>query len=189
MWKRLKEFMSASKPDAVSSDGSTPFYVYRVQLPDGLRQDVVSLLADDIVLLSGLTGAAIVGVCSQLLDPGASITEANFRANQRFVAVLHQVLATEVPTLPEFQAEARRQDSGWVYVLDARSPTPAGEVPPYDILGAFEVRDGAIVPHSYQANAKHRLFSSKGLFRLDARIHQRLLERLRKEATGSHSTD
>ncbi|HKW00121.1 MAG TPA: hypothetical protein VJN96_09860 [Vicinamibacterales bacterium] len=95
------------------------------------------------------------------------------------------MIATHAPELPELQAEARRQHSGWVYVIDARTPTPAGDVPPWDILGRFEGRDGAIVPRSYQPNPNHTLCSSNGLFQLDSRLYKQLLERVMTSASGS----
>jgi hypothetical protein len=80
------------------------------------------------------------------------------------------------------QAEARRQHTGWLYVIDARTPTPAREVPAYDIIGAFEVREGTVVPQSYQPNGNHRLFSSNGLFKLDSTLHEKLMNRVIKQA-------
>src|SRR5262249_21366909 len=38
-----------------------------------------------------------------------------------------------------FAEEALRQQDGWIYILDGRTPTPQGAVPPEDISGAFEV--------------------------------------------------
>ncbi|HKW00119.1 MAG TPA: hypothetical protein VJN96_09850 [Vicinamibacterales bacterium] len=161
-----------------------PFHVYRVNLPEGLT-DVVSYLPEDIVFNLGLAADAIIGRCTELLGNGVSITADNFQPNRRFVDLLHHVIATHAPGLPELQAEARRQHSGWVYVIDARTPTPAGDVPPHDILGRFGVRHGAVVPQSYEPNANHRLFSSNGLFQLDSRLHSRLLERVLASASGS----
>jgi len=134
MWKRLKELLSGSEADSVPADGTEPFHVYRVKSPEGFR-DVVSLLPDDVVFVSGLAGEAIVGHCTQLLEKGVSITDVNFQPNKLFVDLLHDVIATEGPEPPALQAEARRQHTGRVYVIDARTPTPAGHVPPYDIIG------------------------------------------------------
>jgi hypothetical protein len=101
------------------------------------------------------------------------------------VDTFHDVIASEGPTLPGLQAEARRRWTGWVYLIDARTPTPAGAVPPSDIIGAFEVRDGRVVPKSYQPNANHLLVSSNGLFKLEPALHERLVERLLKLVTES----
>lgn len=166
---------------------NSTFYVYRVRFPEGFR-DVASLLPLDLGFAFGLAAEVIVGAWTTLQE-GDSITDAGFQANRHFVQLLHDVVATEAPTLPALQAEARRQYTGWVYLIDARTPTPGGEVPPSDIVGAFEVKEGVIVPQSYQPNANHRLLSSNGFFKLEPSLHQRLMERLVKQATASdHST-
>jgi hypothetical protein len=187
MWRFLKRLFSAVDRRRNSTARNKAFYVYRVQLPDGPR-DIVSLLPHDVVFASGLASAAVVGGCTQLFDEAGSITEANFQPNRGFVDLLHDVIATEAPTLPALRAEARRQFAGWVYLIDARTPTPGGEVPPHDIIGAFEVRDGALVPRSYRPNARHRLFSSNGLFRLEPALHERLMQRLMEQAALAKSS-
>jgi hypothetical protein len=52
----------------------------------------------------------------------------------------------------DFFSEAGESDIGprLVYLLDARTPDPSGRVPPHDIIGAFDVRDGALVTGSYR---------------------------------------
>jgi hypothetical protein len=177
MCKFLRGLVSPGH-DSPSIPSSDAYYVYRVQRPGGL-EDVVSLLPPDIVFGTAFSGAAIVGRCVKLLEKGESITDANFRPNRYFVELLHDIVATETLTLPDFQAAARRQHTGWVYVLDLRTPTPAGEVPPHDIIGAFEVRDGAVVEDSYQPSANHRRFSSEGIFKLDERLNRILRSRRR----------
>ena len=116
------------------------------------------------------------------------MTVANFRPNKPFVELLHGVIAMHAPNLPGLKAEARRQGAGWVYLIDARTPTPDGEVPPHDIIGAFEVQDSAIVPGSYQPNANHQILSSQGLFQLEPTLQEQLMERITKQASTSHSS-
>jgi hypothetical protein len=188
MWKLFKRLISGRKVDSTSMATDGSFYVYRVQSPEGSR-DVISLLAHDLVFASGLAEETIVGACTQPIENGDPITEANFQPNEHFLQLLHNVIAAEAPKLPDFQAEAKRQGAGWIYVIDARTPTPAGEVPPHDIIGAFEVRDGIAVQSSYQPNSNHQLFSSHGIFQLERSLHDKLMERLMKCAADSkHST-
>jgi hypothetical protein len=59
-------------------------------------------------------------------------------------------------------AEAARLGNGWVYIIDQRTPTPGGQVPPEDIIGAFEVKDGDILPGSYRASPNHMILSPNG---------------------------
>lgn len=162
-------------------NSDTDFTVYRVRRPDGLDGfvDAVALLPPEFVCKSGgLADEAIVGFCTQLLNEGDRITAATFLPNKAFVDILHDVVKANGAELPECQAGARRQHTGWMYILDGRTRTPAGEVPLHDIIGAFEVREGAIVPNSYWANRKHLLFSSDGIFKLPTILQQALMRRL-----------
>jgi hypothetical protein len=53
-----------------------------------------------------------------------------------------------------------------VYVIDQRTRTPQGAVPPEDIVGRFEVKGGQVVPGSYRPSPKHMILSSCGFFEL-----------------------
>ena len=106
-------------------------------------------------------------VAGQRLDP------AEFRVNARFVEFLHVVVAHWAPKSAEFVAAVERQRDGWVYVLDARTPTPQGTVPSEDIIGAFEVQAGEVVPNSYRGFPEHRVFTERGLVQLTPFLHER----------------
>jgi len=114
--------------------------------------DVVTLLPPEVFSKWGIANETIVGFYTKPVAEGTHIDAATFRPNKAFVDLLHDVIKTNAPEVPEFQTAARRQHTGWVYILDARTRTPAREVPAHDIIGSFEVRDGAIVPNSYSAN-------------------------------------
>lgn len=79
----------------------------------------------------------------------------------------------------DLQAEARRQGSGWVYVIDGRSEDPDSNVPSKDIVLAFEVRSGRIVRDSYLANEKWELLSDREWFQLGEGIRAWLLRILK----------
>ena len=134
---------------------------------------MVSLTPHNIAFAAGLAADVIVGDCTKLLEKSESVNHTNFRPNKRFVGLLHDVIATEAPKLPALQAEARRQHTGWIYLIDARTPTPDATIPPCDVIGALEVRHGTIVPGSYKANPNHLLFSSNGLFKLAPALQER----------------
>ncbi len=187
--KRLLKWLTSRAPVApLVPDRDTAFSVYRVRLPEGER-DVVSLLPREVVFKSGLASEAIVGVCTELLKTGDHVTPLNFMANKVFVDLLHNVIETHAPELPELQAEARRQHTGCVALIDGRTPTPAGDVPPHDIFGAFDVRDGMLVPHSYHRSHNHRLLSSDGLFKLSSPIlEEKLIEEMIR-ATKSQTAE
>ena len=158
-------------------------YVCRLKTPEGMR-DYVTLLPPEAIIAHGLAPEAIVGVLSRPLASGESITPELFARNRVFVDFLHEVIARYAPGQPGLQAEARRLGDGWVYVIDKRTPTPGGPVPPEDILGAFEVRGGEVVPESYRPSPRHRIFSTNGFVRLEEGLHQCLLREMASRKPG-----
>jgi len=97
---------------------------------------------------------------------------------------MHAVIARRGPTLPGLIAEARRLGKGWVYVIDQRTPTPQGAVPSEDIVGAFEIKGGKVVPGSYRPSPEHRILSARGFLRLGSELQPYLLEELASLAEG-----
>ena len=152
-------------------------YVCRVDTPEG-DKDYVTLLPPDRAFSRGLRPEAIVGVLSRPLAAGESITPAVFARNRVFVQFLHEVIARRGPGLPDLVAEAERQGDGWIYLIDRRTRTPVGAVPPEDIIGAFEARCGRVVTGSYQASPRFQILSSDGFFRLSPDLQAVLLEEL-----------
>jgi hypothetical protein len=179
MWKQLLKRLKSAK--RAFDAARTTFYVYRVHTPEGDR-DIVSLFAGASEF--GLTGEAIVGGYTRVLEEGERATEANFQPNPMFVKLLHEVVAHHAPQLRDLREEARRQHDGWVYVIDGRTPTPDRHVPPKDIIGSFEVQGGAVAPASYQPNAKHELLTADGLFRLEPALHEKLIERINSSCSA-----
>lgn len=98
--------------------------------------------------------------------------------NPVFVDFMHKRIARREPELPGLIEEAERQGSGWVYVIDQRTPTPQDGVPPEDIVGAFEIKYGQVIPASYQANPKHSILTENGFFSLGPALQPCLLEEL-----------
>jgi hypothetical protein len=152
-------------------------YVCRTETEKGVV-DYVTLLPPEITFQHGLAPEAIVGVLSRPIESGEAITPEIFSRNRVFVDFLHKIVARYAPESPACQEEAKRVGNGCVAIIDQRTPTPKDGVPPEDIIGAFEVKDGAIVPGSYRASPNHRILSERGFFRLDAELHQRLLQEL-----------
>jgi len=184
----LKSFSPGQKVEPVPLKSEITFTVYRVRRPDGLDGfvDILALLPPEIFTKRGIGYDSIVGHWTEFVAEGDEMPAATFRPNKAFVALLHDVVAINAPLVPELQTAARKQHKGWLYILDARTPTPDGEVPLRDIIGAFEVREGAMVPDSYWANPEHLLFSSDGLFQLGSTSLQKaLLERVMKASIPS----
>jgi hypothetical protein len=154
-----------------------PIAVCKVPTPEGSRY-YVTVLPQEVVFTRGLAPEAIVGVLSEQWDPTSAITPEVFARNSVFVDFMHAVISRHGPNQPGFQAEARRLGDGWVYVIDQRTPTPQGPVPPEDILGAFEVRGGTVVPDSYRRSPQHRILSERGFVRLGDELQECLLREL-----------
>jgi hypothetical protein len=154
-----------------------PITVCRANMPDGVK-DYVTCLPNEHIFARGLAAEAIVGVLLRPLEPGEAITPAVFARNRVFVDFLHGVIARRGPELPGLLAAARRQGEGWVYVIDQRTRTPADAVPPEDIIGAFEVQGGQLVPGSYRPSPKHMILSADGFFQLGDELQACLLEEL-----------
>jgi hypothetical protein len=156
------------------------FTVYNLGLP-GQDRDVVAIVSPDVALTEGLPSAAIVG---QLLTPrnrGGQLEAANFAVNPTFVDFLHRFVAERVPQEEGFVQAAARQGTGNIFVIDLRTPTPEGPVPPHDIIGYFRIEGGKVVVSSYAANAaRHRILSEAGFFRLNPLLMDRLRDDLQK---------
>jgi hypothetical protein len=157
------------------------FNVCRVDDAEGIR-DYVTLIPIEQAFSRGLVPKAIVGVLSRPLADEEAITLELFAPNQVFVEFLHEVIARRGPSSPGLVAEAERQGDGWAYIIDGRTRSPEGPVPPEDIIGAFEVRGGSLVPGSYCANPNHRLLSAHGFFRLSPDMQEALAEELANRA-------
>src|SRR5262249_51901488 len=115
------------------------FNVVRVRTADG-DKDYVALASAAVAFSKGLAAEAIVGQLLRPLEPGESITPDIFARNPAFVQLLHAVVARECPKQAKCVAEAKNIWNGYLYVIDQRTATPEGAVPPEDIIGAFEVQ-------------------------------------------------
>jgi hypothetical protein len=149
-------------------------FACEVPTPDGPKV-YFTLLPLETVFSRGLVGEAIVGGLLRPLKPEESITPEVFARNRVFVEFMHDVIARNGPSHPGLAAEAKKTGNGWVYILDARTPDPNGAVPPEDVIGAFQVKDGRVVANSYQRNQNHMIFSQRGFLRLDPGLRECLV--------------
>jgi len=119
-------------------------HIYVARIPGEGMQNIVSALPEENGFVQGLVPQAIVGKLLKRSDDGAIVTPANFVRNKEFVEFLHEVIGRYGPELPGLLAEAKRLGRGRVFVIDGRTPTPQGDVPPHDIIGAFQVEGGVV---------------------------------------------
>ncbi len=154
------------------------YWVFQVQMEaSGPAQYLLAALSPADVADTGLRGEAVLGLLSR---PEGPIDAENLRPNPAFLAFLHWAIAKHAPGNRHLLDSARRQGDGWVYIIDARTPSPQGSVPPEDILGAFEVRQGALV--RYQASPTYRVATANGPPCLDPWFADRLREELLRRA-------
>jgi hypothetical protein len=151
--------------------------------------NIVSFLEPSVLRGRGIPPEAIVG---RLLVPPERRTPTlrpdEIQINHGFVDFLHHVVATHAPSSAEMQALAQEHKDGWIYLIDARTATPQGEVPAHDIIGAFEVQDRRIVADSYQ-RMEHQIVTERGIFRLPRDLQICLLQELERLTLGDGTPD
>lgn len=154
--------------------------VARIHPPGVPPYDLVTAIPYEIGFKQGLAPEAVVGKLRQLsnIEGEGGFGPKDFVPNRAFVDFLHRVVAEHAAELVEYQAQAKKQHEGWVYVIDGRTATPKGLIPARDILGAFAVRDGVITPDSYLQNDQYVLYTQDGFFRLHEVLKSKLMEEL-----------
>ncbi len=144
----------------------------------GLSSILSVLDPSEVEQLGGIPGPAVVGVFIRLPSAGEPVGADQVRVNPKFVEFLHNIIARWAPDDPDLIEAARLQVDGWVYVLDGRTPTPQGRVPTEDVIGAFEVRSGAVVAGSYYASHEYKPFTERGVLKLTPFLHERFVYEL-----------
>ena len=143
--------------------------------PEQKGQYLLSALSPGIVFKKGVPREAILG---ELAGNGEQISPEGFRPNPVFIRFLHWVIASHATQCPELMEEAKKQRDGFVYIIDQRTKAPGGQVPQEDIIGAFEVKGGAL--ETYRASPNYQLLTDQGPLRLVPWYQAKLLEELRK---------
>lgn len=154
------------------------FQVIHAKMPDGDQHYVTYMTPEQITRIGSLRSEAIIGVLQKPWVVGAPITSDLFARNPGFVEFLHKVIASRAPSAAGLIAEAKRQGTGTVCIIDLRTPNPKAGVPLEDIIGAFTVKKGVI--ESYQFNPDHRLLTENGFFQLNEVLQGFLLEEAAK---------
>jgi hypothetical protein len=152
-------------------------HVCIVNTPEGTKH-YLTVLPVDVVFAKGLIPEAIVGVLLRLPSDGEPIEPEAFARNSLFVKFMHDVIAQHAPEERGCREEAKRLGTGWIFIVDRRTKTPEGAVPPQDIIGALQVKEGDVVPGSYQASPEHQILTNDGFFQLTAGLHECLLREL-----------
>ena len=100
-------------------------FAYQVE-GDGGDRVAVSILEPSWVGVHGLAIEAVLGFIEPAATDVSNLTPMNLRENSAFLRVLSRVIYEEAENDPALQMEADVQGDGYVYLLDGRSPDPAG---------------------------------------------------------------
>ena len=152
--------------------------IYTVRTEEGFK-NIASFISKEDAFKKGLLPESIIGYFTNQINTNELKPE-NFLRNSLFVEFLHKSIAEYAPQIKSFQVTARKLKNGWVYIIDQRTPDPNGTVPPEDIIGAFEIKDGKFINGSYKPNINHRVLSHHGFFKLDFELYEYLLSKLHK---------
>lgn len=182
-WKKKKDeqqtaddfsSLGPETPGIGSPGSSMQLYIYRVRMGTGM-EDVLSYVPPAVLVEEdGLDPIGIIGGyrsnISNLEEPQAvnpaELNPENFGRNRVFFDHLQTLVATSGAESPEMKAAANERWTGHLYVIDRRTLDPNGDVPPEDIVGAFEIENGQISAERYQPNPGYWILSERGIFNL-----------------------
>ena len=135
---------------------------------EGVGQCLTFLSNADVEEIGLLPTAGIIGVWTSHSEHEKSFGEINGSGtNPSFTEVMHQAIAAAAPHPDAHIAAGAPKNGGkegWVYMIDPRTPTPEGSVPPSDIVGSFKVdrETQTVVKDSYRPNEHFQLLSDQG---------------------------
>lgn len=144
---------------------------------DGRIYRALSLLSPEEVERHGLPTEAVLGEISALLP---TMTPDQFEVNEKFLALLHEIVQKYAPELSTLQGQAKSQGTGYVYIVDQRVKEKENLFPE-DIIGQFSVSRGEIKSASYQANERYKVLTDKGPIQLPLLLSEQLLSKISSE--------
>lgn len=125
----------------------------------GEAKNYGTFLPHSVVLEHGLIGEVIVGEFKSNQSGEVDI-ENGFLANSLFKETIFSFVKKQMANDSGLINAAKKQKGGWVYIIDQRTPDPQGEVPPQDIIGAFEVVDANL--GEFSPNKNYSIRSNNG---------------------------
>ncbi len=144
-------------------------FVYTT-LIDDIERALLSPIKMDDASENGLKGKSVIGY---LKNPDKEISKDNVVINPDFTQVFQQTVKSTGLQSDELKNSARQQQNGYMYVIDQRAIHK--DTKPYDIVGAFEVKNGQIIADSYQPNKNYEIISIDGLFKLPSVYEENIL--------------
>jgi len=146
------------------------YKAYLYEIPSGYQ---LSLLPS----VSLIEGAIFFGKCTTTDPKSLHIGSSE---NPDFIKLLHETIATSKDSLEYLlSSRARMQVSGWLHLIDERSPISFGRTPDSDdIIGMVYCENGLIVPETYSPMPSYRLISPLGIFSLPKVLQIKLINKL-----------
>ena len=142
---------------------------------------IISLLPPETVFK--LEKLPSIAICGTLISDKSK--QEKFKVNPEFVEFMHKFIEKNTHKTESFIQEALKQQNGYIFIIDFRTPNGImGEVPPEDIIGAFQVRAGKVVKNSYQRNPNHKIFTENGIVKLPQELNILLIEEILKVCKG-----
>lgn len=144
---------------------------------DGILRFFLTLIPQELVSLRGLPSDLVVGSYSNIsntkLEP-----HKNFKENIKFRDTLLNFINTVLAFQDDIISQAKVNDSGWIYLIDQRTPTPLGDVPSEDVIGGFEVLNGNIL--KFHENKKYALVSKEGPVNFGNNVNELFYQHMKK---------
>lgn len=135
-------------------------------------------------LLSPLDSEALAGKATRseffigrLLDPEKGTAPENISFNADFLVLVHQVVRELMLTDPAVKAEIEKQENGFVFIIDQRSPT-SEEVIKEDVIGIYLVNDRQTDISKYRPNPDYLLIGRNGVAVFNDKVEEELVRRL-----------
>jgi hypothetical protein len=135
-------------------------------------QALSPLSPEEVNQIGGLKSEAIIG----FLNNEIAYRE-GFSPNKVFLDFMQNIIAAEAPKDLALQKAAMEEHEEWIYIIDNRCPDEDAE--PEDIIGAFEVKDGIIIPGSYYRNENYSVYGENGLFQLPDSLYEVLIQAIK----------
>ncbi len=110
-----------------------------------------TFVSSELIFEYGLSAKVIVGEVDKSEDEEFDFAT-SFRANPAFKETIFDFARAEMLDDETLINSAIEQQEGWVYIIDQRTKTPEGEVPPYDIIGGFKVENKELKRFSENPN-------------------------------------
>lgn len=148
-------------------------FVYEINSGQGQKKYYLSALPHQYGLEFGLPTEVIMG---ELVDGPENFIHQKFTQNEAFLKFLAWVIGKHATSCPGLVAELKNQPNGFIYILDKKTPDLMGKVPPEDIVGGVETKDGAMA--RFHSSPKYRVFTENGLMQLDPWFQKKLVEEL-----------